>query len=133
MMRVAGAFLERLESIERRCVRWLELAQPPAVNALAIGTVTGQGIASLAAVTELLPAKPNRLGLSIQNRSPVGWLAVGLGSTAPVVGSGLMIAPGQSWDGRVSGALWLGSVSLIADQVSVSYSWLEARGGRGML
>ena len=63
---------------------------------------------------------------SVQNLSGAGALALGLGNTQPQPGTGIVLGPGQAWDGRVSGAVWKGSVSVVGIAAGVLYSWLDA-------
>jgi hypothetical protein len=116
---------ERLSAIERLLHRQLELAQSNRRNALGSGSVAGGGTIGVAP-GPIVNANPKRTGLSVQNNGAAGNLTLGLGTTQPQSGTGLLLAPGASWDGRVSGALWLGSVSVVGSTTGVVYSWLEA-------
>jgi len=127
---MAAKALEHLGAIERVLGRLLELQQSPRVNFLAAGTVAGGGNASTAPMP-IIAAEPHRRGLSIQNIAAAGTLTVGLGVTSPIPGQGLTLAAGASWDGRISGAVWSGSVSIVASQPGVAYSWLVVPGPSG--
>lgn len=89
------------------------------------GSLAGGGTINVTAAA-LLNANSNRNGLSVQNLGTVGNLTLGLGTTSPQSGTGIVLQPGQSWDGRVSGQMWRGSVSIIGSQAGVTYSFLEA-------
>lgn len=92
---------------------------------LMIGSVPGGGTIGTTA-EGLLAANANRKGLSIQNLGVAGNLTLGLGLTSPQAGTGITLQPGQSWDGRISGQLWRGSVSAVGSAAGVVYSYLEA-------
>lgn len=62
--------------------------------------------------TVVLPANPARKGLSIVNDSSAS-IYVSLGNAA-VLHRDIYLAPAGSWDGRISGRVWLGSVNAIA-------------------
>lgn len=66
------------------------------------------GVAS----TAVLPANPSRKGLTIQNTGATA-VSLGLGHAA-VIGHDLVLEPGASWDGLISGRLWRGAVNAIA-------------------
>lgn len=123
--RLGISIRDTLIAVSHTLTRLLELAESPRRNYLSLGTRTGGGTIGTASSGQL-NANPRRGGLSVQNTGSAGNLTVGLGQTSPSAGTGIVLAPGASWDGRVSGQLWLGSVTLIGDQASVSYSWLEA-------
>jgi hypothetical protein len=121
--------LDHLEEIRLTLGRLLELQQGPRLNFLAAGSVAGGGVAGTAAQA-IIAAQPRRRGLYIQNNaaSGGGTLTVGLGVTSPIAGQGIVLAPGQAWQGLVSGLLWPGSVSVIASQAGTAYSWLTITG-----
>jgi hypothetical protein len=89
------------------------------------GSLAGGGTIGTAA-TSILNANANRNGLSVQNVGTAGNLTLGLGTTSPQSGTGIVLQPGSSWDGRVSGQMWRGSVSIIGSAAGVVYSFLEA-------
>jgi hypothetical protein len=78
----------------------------------------------------VIDANPHRRGLNIQNLSASGGpnLTIGLGVTSPQSGAGWVLQPGASWDGRVSGALWTGSVSVVASAAGCLFSGGEVAG-----
>lgn len=120
--------LKHLEKIELTLGRLLELQQGPRLNFLAAGTVAGSGTAGTTPTSGVLSPNPRRRGLNVQNLGSAGSLTLGLGTTTPIAGTGIVLAPGASWDGRVSGAVWPGSVSVVASQAGVAFSWLELMG-----
>jgi hypothetical protein len=122
--------LRRLQNIEGILRRQLELEEAPIKNFLGAGSVAGAGTLA-AAPAAILAANPRRRGLQVQNTGAAGALTIGLGVTGPQPGAGLVLAPGTSWNGTVSRMLWTGSVSLVASQAGVTYSWLEVMGGFG--
>jgi hypothetical protein len=143
-MQIVDELMRRIGSIERTFVRLLELQQGPRLNLMGAGTIAGSGTVGTSPATAssqvlgqppgvIVAANPYRRGLSVQNRSSSGGpaLTIGLGVTAPQAGSGIVIDPGGSWDGRVSGALWPGVVSVVASATGCAYSWLEAYGPAG--
>jgi hypothetical protein len=119
--------IRHLEAIERTLGRMLELQQGPRMNFMAAGTVAGSGSAGVTA-TPVLAANPRRRGLSVQNLAAAGSLTLGLGTTSPIAGTGIVLAPGATWDGRISGAVWPGSLSIVASTAGVQFSWLELIG-----
>lgn len=134
--------LDKLQSIDVSLTRLVELAQGPRENLFAAGSVpfggtVGTSGASCTVIPPLgnspgvvLTANPHRRGLSIQNLSPAGGpsLTLGLGLSSPVAGSGYVLPPGAAWDGRVSGAVWPGSVSVIASAAGCQFSGLQISG-----
>lgn len=139
--RYARELLERLQNIANTLDRLLALQQSPRKNFLAAGTIAGSATVgttpSTITVTPLglppgtiLGPDPHRRGLSVQNTSASGGpsLTVGLGTLNPVAGQGIVLPAGASWDGRLSGMLWTGAVSVIASAAGCNFSWVEARG-----
>lgn len=137
--RYATELLTRLAEITRTLGRILELQQSPRKNFLAAGTVNGSGTVGTTAATctntvlgappgTILNANPHRRGLNVQNTGTAGSLTLGLGITAPQAGQGLVLPPGASWDGRISGDLWVGSVAVIGSAAGVTYAYLEVMG-----
>jgi hypothetical protein len=124
---LAQVIARRTRRLEELLTRLVELHESDRRNWIASSTLAGQGNAGTAP-TQLLKPNFKRRGLSVQNTAAAGSLTVGLGVTTPQSGAGIVLAPGSSWDGRISGTLWLGSVTVIASQAGVSYSWLEAGG-----
>jgi hypothetical protein len=134
--------LERLRSIDVSLTRLVELSQGPRENLFAAGSVPFGGTVGVSPSTcsvnpplgmppgVVLAANPHRRGLNIQNLSAAGGpnLTIGLGLTAPQPGTGWVLAPGASWDGRVSGALWPGSVSVVASAAGCVFSGGEIMG-----
>lgn len=64
------------------------------------------------ATAVVIPANPTRKGLSIENTGE-GNVSLGLGNPA-IVGDDVVLQPGGSWDGTISGRLWQGAVNSIA-------------------
>lgn len=134
--------LERLRSIDVSLTRLVELAQGPRENLFAAGSIPFGGAVGVQPSTctvmppngmppgVVLNANPHRRGLSLQNISAAGGpsLTIGLGLTSPQSGTGIVLAPGASWDGRVSGAIWPGSVSVVAGAAGCLFSGLEVLG-----
>ena len=139
---VIDRLLERLHSIDHNISRLLEVSQTPREDLMAAGSVTFGGTvgATPGSCTVAPPsgsppgvvidANPHRRGLNIQNLSAAGGpnLTIGLGVTSPQAGAGWVLQPGASWDGRVSGALWTGSVSVVASGAGCTFSGGEVAG-----
>lgn len=139
---LVGQALDRLKSIDVSLTRLVELAQAPRENLFAAGSIPFGGtvgaLSSTCTVTPplgqspgvVLAANPHRRGLGIQNLSAAGGpnLTIGLGLSTPIAGAGLVLAPGAAWDGRVSGAVWTGSVSVVASAAGCTFSGLEILG-----
>jgi hypothetical protein len=122
---IAKKIIERLTGIESVLNEQLRLSQSSVQNFIGAGTVAGGGTA-LAVPTAVINGNPRRRGLHVQNLAAAGNLTVGLGTTQPQPGTGIVLTPGQSWDGRVSGALWKGSISVVGTTGGVLYAWLDA-------
>lgn len=133
--------LELLRSMDVSLTRLVELAQGPRENLFAAGSTPFGGTVGASPATNtfqpmgqppgvVLGANPHRRGLAIQNLSPAGGpnLTIGLGIQTPTAGTGLTLAPGASWDGRVSGAVWPGTVSLVASAAACVYAGVEVLG-----
>jgi len=129
---MAGRAMALLQEISITLGRLLELQQAPRLNYLAVGSVAGAGTASSTGPTVVLAPNPRRRGLSVQNRASAGNLTIGLGVSNPIINTGLVLAPGASWDGRLSGAVWPGAVNVIADAASVAFSWVQVTGPSSM-
>jgi hypothetical protein len=108
---------EQLEQLVR-------LQSSPVENFLAAGSIAGGGTATAVPIP-VMNGNPKRRGLSIQNIGAAGNLTLGLGMTDPQPNMGLVLLPGESWDGRVSGAVFRGAVSVVGVAAGVAYSWLE--------
>ena len=104
--------------------RLVELQETDTSRYLMQGSVAGGSTIGTTAATIMRP-NANRRGLSVQNNGTAGNLTIGLGQGSPIEGTGIVLAPGSSWDGRVSGQMWRGLVSVIGSQSGVVYSWLE--------
>lgn len=113
-----------LRDMVRRIGEVVDLLRSPVKDFITAGTVGGGGTVEGAPV-QVLNGKPNRRGLFIANLDPDRSLTIGLGISAPALGTGLTLLPGQSWDGRISGAIWVGSVTLVGDPAGTLFSWLE--------
>jgi len=122
---IAKAVTDRLDAIQSILAEQLRLSESSVQNFIGAGTVAGGGTAGIAPA-QILAGNPRRRGLSVQNLSGAGALALGLGNTQPQPGTGIVLGPGQAWDGRVSGAVWKGSVSVVGIAAGVLYSWLDA-------
>jgi hypothetical protein len=123
--RLARQLLDRLVGIEEILAQQLQHSESSRKNFLGSGTVPGGGTIGTVAAP-LLAANLNRRGVVIQNIGAAGNLTLGLGITQPSPGVGLTLLPGQSWNGLISGAVWLGSVSIVGSAAGVTYSWVEA-------
>lgn len=140
--RVLEQLFAKLTSIDESLVRMLELAQAPREGLMTAGTTPfgGQVGVTPSSCTVIPPAgmppgvvlgaHPHRRGLAVQNLSAAGGatLTLGLGLTSPQSGIGLTLAPGGSWDGRISGAVWTGSVSVVASEAGCAFAGLELLG-----
>lgn len=142
LQRLAQKFLDRLESIDVGISRLVELAQAPRENLFAAGSIPFGGTVgttpSSCSMTPpagappgtVLVANPHRRGLNIQNLSASGGpnLTIGLGVTSPQPGTGWVLAPGASFDGRVSGSMWTGSVVVVASAAGCAFAGGEVSG-----
>lgn len=122
----AAQLLARLTRIEEILERQLELSESNRNNFKGIGTRAGGG-----STVDLVPhavtgANYNRRGFSFQNLGPAGNISLGIGTTQPQIGTGITLTPGESWDGRISGAMFPGRIHMVAAQAGTAYSWLEA-------
>lgn len=140
--RVIDALLQRLHTIDHNISRLLEVTQTPREGLMAPGSVTFGGTVGTTPTSStvnppsgypngvVMDANPHRRGLNIQNLSGAGGpnLTIGLGVTSPQSGTGWVLQPGASWDGRVSGALWTGSVSVVASGAGCVFSGGEVAG-----
>lgn len=70
-------------------------------------------------------ANPKRRGLSIVNTGAT-TITLGVGISQPTPGAGIVLSGGQSWDGRISGMRWRGSVSAISNAAGGTIAGLEA-------
>lgn len=133
--------LARLKNIDVSLTRLVELGQGPREMLFAAGSTPFGGTVGTTPASNtyqvsgqatgvVLGANPHRRGLSIQNLSAGGGpnLTIGLGITSPAAGVGLTLPPGTSWDGRISGAVWPGSVSLVASAAGCTYAGVEILG-----
>lgn len=134
--------IDRLSSIDVSLTRLVELGQAPRENLFAAGSTPFGGTVGTSGPTCTVPpplglspgivlaANPHRRGLSIQNLSAAGGpnLTLGLGVQTPQAGTGWVLVPGASWDGRVSGAVWTGSLSVIASAAGCVFAGGEVLG-----
>lgn len=73
----------------------------------------------------ILEANPRRRGSTWMNNG-TSVISLGLGSAAPVVGRGITLQPnGGSWDGRISGVVFRGSVFAISSSAAGQLSCVE--------
>ena len=142
LKRLAEQFLDRLGSMDASLIRMLELAQGPREMLFAAGSIPFGGTVGITGASctvsppsgyspgVVLAANPHRRGLSIQNLSASGGpnLTLGLGLMSPISGTGWVLPPGASWDGRISGALWPGSLSVIASAAGCMFAGGEILG-----
>jgi len=140
--RMVGRFFEILESIDGTLGRLLAVHQASRKTLDVIGTTSGGGTVGQQPATctvqapagnspgTILDRNPRRRGLSVQNLSASGGpnLTVGLGVTQPQAGSGIVLAPGAAWDGRLSGEVWVGTVVLVASAAGCAFSFIESTG-----
>lgn len=139
---VIDKLLGHLHEIDHNISRLLEVTQTPREGLMAAGSVTFGGTVGTTPTSStvnppagsptgvVVDANPHRRGLNIQNLSASGGpnLTIGLGVTSPQSGAGWVLQPGASWDGRVSGALWTGSVSVVASAAGCLFSGGEVAG-----
>lgn len=139
---VVEQVLKYLHNIDHNINRLIELSQTSREGLWAPGSVPFGGTVGAVATTctvnppsgqptgVVIDANPHRRGLGIQNVSASGGpnLTIGLGLTSPQSGAGLVLAPGASWDGRISGAVWTGSVSVVGSAAGCAFSGLEVSG-----
>jgi hypothetical protein len=77
------------------------------------------------ASVQLLPANPARLGMEIIDRGEKA-VRLALGEAAKQKHGLWLAATGGSWNGQLSGALWLGSVAAICDAGETAVAVVEA-------
>jgi hypothetical protein len=121
---LAKQFLDALGRIEEILERQLRHDESNRRNFIGAGGVPGGGAIGVQPQPVVL-GNPKRRGFSFQNLGPTGSITLGLGLSTPVSGTGIVLAPGQSWDGRVSASLWMGSISMVGSQAGCLYSWLD--------
>jgi hypothetical protein len=134
---LANRFMERLASIDHTLTRMLELQQSPRTLLDVQGTVAGGGTVGITPASctvapplgtspgTILARNPHRRGLSVQNLSAAGGpnLTLGLGVQTPIANTGWVLMPGQSWDGRISGEVWTGSVTVVASVAGCTFAF----------
>lgn len=113
-----------VRDIARGVWKLVELQESSTKRYLMSGSVAAGGTASTVPAP-LLNANANRRGLSVQNIATTGTISLGLGTTAPQINTGITLAPGQSWDGRVSGQMFRGSISIVGSAAAVAYTSVE--------
>jgi hypothetical protein len=140
--KVLSDLMRRLASIDGSLVRLVELAQGPRDDPLAAGSVPFGGSVGVTAASctvsppigfgpgVILAAAPHRRGLSVQNLSASGGpnLTLGIGLTSPTAGVGITLLPGATWDGRISNAVWPGTVSVIASGAACLFAGVAVNG-----
>lgn len=122
----AASALQLLTRCAESLERLVMLRESSVRNFIGSGSVAGGGTIGTTPQT-IMQGNPRRRGLSVQNTG-AGALTIGLGTTQPQPGAGLVLPPNSSWDGRISGAVWKGSVAIVGSQAGVTYSWLEVAG-----
>lgn len=122
---LANKILGELSAIRETLKRQLELSESTRKNFTGSGSVTGGGTIGVAP-QQILGDNYRRRGLSIQNIGAAGNLSIGLGVTQPQANTGITLQPGASWDGRVSGQLFLGNISIVGSAAGVQYTWLDS-------
>lgn len=110
--------------VKDKLTELIALQSSPVENFLVSGAIAGGGTA-LAIPGPVMNANPKRRGLSVQNIGTAGNLTLGLGITSPQPNTGIVLLPGESWDGRVSGAVFRGAISVLGVTAGVQFSWLE--------
>lgn len=127
MAQAAGLAHRAFELLSRIDTSLLQIArqtQTRADNALAEGANHGSASVGQGGITNngwngphLVDANPERRGLEIRNTGAQS-VCLGLGQNSPTFGAGIVLAPfgqpGSTWDGRISGAVWKGSVTPVA-------------------
>ncbi len=91
-----------------------------------VAAVTGKSPRSVAvgaAAAAVIAANAERKGLEIQNTGPEP-VSLGLGAAA-VIGDDVVLAPGASWNGTISGVLWRGAINAIAAKAGNSVAVVE--------
>lgn len=138
-LRLAHEVVKRLGEISTTLKQLLALQQSPRKNFLSAGTSPGGGTVGTSPAScnvqvlgqapgTILGPNPHRRGLAVQNTSTSNTLTLGLGITQPTAGAGIVLPAGASWDGRLSGQLWLGSVSVVGSAAGTTFAYLEAMG-----
>lgn len=138
-----NSLLEKISSMDRSLIRLLELAEMPREMLMAAGSqpfggtvgVTPASCTIAPAAGEspgvILPANPHRRGLTIVNTSASGatQLTIGLGIRQPQAGVGIvLLGNGGAWDGRISGAVWMGAVAVVSNVAGCTFGGVETLG-----
>lgn len=76
-------------------------------------TAFEDGVDVAATSTLIIAANAARTGLEVINDGPSD-VYLGRDGVADI-GEGLMLTPGGSWDGKVSGTVWIGAVHAICE------------------
>lgn len=141
-LRLANEVVKRLREISTTLSQLLSLQQSPRKNYLMTGALPGAGTVGVTGASctvqpplgnppgVIISANPHRRGLNVQNLSATGGpsLTIGIGITQPTAGAGLVLPPGASWDGRISGELQLEAISVVASGASCSFCYLQKSG-----
>lgn len=128
----ALGILERLEwyaaqmlqiSVESRPAL-LDGAVPYAYTVGTQGIVGKTGFSSPNAVD----ANANRRGMRWTNSSAPGGptITLGLGSQSPSAGAGIVLQPGETWNGLLGDFVWKGSVTPVASLAGALLTGVEA-------
>jgi hypothetical protein len=138
--RALAELFNHLKSMDVSLTRLIELNQAPRENLFAAGSLPFGGTVGLTPQTcsmappigygpgIILASNPHRRGLSISCIGTTDYLGIGLGVQNPSVSQGLVIAPGGTWDGRISGMVWTGFVSIVGSAVGTVFSGVEISG-----
>lgn len=121
-----AAELPALEGVEQALVCFVRfkhlvslIAGPLANSPPTASKVTATSprkVATANASAEVIGPNPRRNGLSIVNGGESN-VSLGLGAEA-VSGDDIVLIPGGSWDGRISGVLWRGAVNAVSAKAS---------------
>lgn len=144
-MRLVTDAMEMLGRCARALERLVELQESRPQQLEVAGSIPGGGTVGTAPSTctvapplgtspgTILKANPHRRGSNVQNVSAAGGpsLTLGLGVQNPATGTGVVLLPGASWDGRISGEVWMGSVTVVGSGAGCAFSFLETYGPRG--
>lgn len=121
---LANRIVAELVGIRETLKRQLELSESSRKNFIGAGSVSGGGTIGTTPAARVIVDNYRRRGMSIQNIGTSGNLSIGLGQTNPQPNTGITLLPGASWDGRLSGELFLGDIGLVGSQAGVQYTWV---------
>lgn len=125
--------LALLGRIDESLLQLARQSQSRADNSIAEGVEAGNCTVGTGGIsnngwngTNALDANSKRRGSYWKNTSPTQVITLGLGIRQPTPGAGIVLNPGETWDGRISGNLvWKGSVAPVASAAGATLAFIE--------